>query len=92
MYEILLYDYVEGFVERRAPYRQQHLALAREFAERGHMVMAGAFAEPTDGAALVFRSDEPGQAAAFAERDPYVKNGLVTSWRARKWTVVIGGE
>jgi uncharacterized protein YciI len=92
MYEILLYDYVEGFLELRAPYRQQHLALARAFADHGHLVMAGAYAEPTDGAVLVFRSDEPGRARAFAEQDPYVENGLVTKWRARKWNVVIGTE
>jgi len=29
---------------------------------------------------------------AFAKADPYVKNGLVKSWRVRKWATVIGEE
>jgi len=26
----------------------------------------------------------------FARTDPYVLNGLITSWRVRPWTVVAG--
>jgi hypothetical protein len=26
----------------------------------------------------------------FVRRDPYVTNGIVTRWRIRPWTVVIG--
>jgi uncharacterized protein YciI len=92
MYEILLYHYVDGFAERRGPFREKHLSLARDFADRGLLVMAGAYNDPTDGAVLIFKSDEPGRAREFAERDPYVENGLVTSWRARKWNVVIGAK
>ena len=29
-------------------------------------------------------------AEAFATSDPYVTNGLVTSWRVRHWTTVVG--
>jgi uncharacterized protein YciI len=53
------------------------------------MVMAGAFNEPLDGAALVFRTREA--AEAFVQEDPYVSSGLVTGWRIREWNVVIGG-
>jgi uncharacterized protein YciI len=35
---------------------------------------------------------ERSAAEAFAAADPYVRNGLVTSWRVRPWTVVVGGE
>ena len=28
----------------------------------------------------------------FARSDPYVRNGLVTRWEVRSWTVVIGNE
>jgi len=52
--------------------------------------MGGAFAEPVDGAALLFRADEPSTVEAFVRRDPYVANGVVTRWRIRPWTVVIG--
>jgi uncharacterized protein YciI len=87
---LLLYDYVENAVERRAPFREEHLALARAAHERGELVMAGAYADPVDGAALVFRGDTPSVAERFARRDPYVTGGVVTGWRIRPWTVVIG--
>jgi uncharacterized protein YciI len=87
---LLLYDYVENAVERRAPYRDEHIRLAREAHERGQLAMAGAFANPVDGAAFVFRADGPRVAEEFARADPYVAHGIVTSWRVRPWTVVIG--
>jgi uncharacterized protein YciI len=92
MYYILFYDVVDDYIERRKLYREEHLALGRAAQERGELVMAGAFAEPADGAALVFHVDDPAIAQRFAERDPYVRNGLVKAWRVRPWTVVIGGE
>ncbi|MGB0723414.1 MAG: YciI-like protein [Gammaproteobacteria bacterium] len=92
MYFILFYDYVDNMLERRQPYRAEHLALARDYAERSELVMAGAYADPVDGAALVFRVDEQADVEAFTERDPYVRNGLVTGWRIREWTVVLGGD
>jgi uncharacterized protein YciI len=87
---LLLYDYVENAVERRAPYREEHIRLAREAHERDELVMAGAYAEPVDGAAFVFQGDDASAAEAFAKKDPYVANGIVTAWRVRPWTVVIG--
>lgn len=90
MHYILFYDVVEDYITRRAAYRPEHLGLAREAHARGELVMAGAFDEPADGAALIFRGDSPRVAEAFAENDPYVKNGLVTRWRVRKWNVVVG--
>ena len=90
MYWLLLYDVVDDYVERRVPLRADHLGLARAAFDRGELVMAGALADPADGAVLVFEADSADVATAFAEADPYVTNGLVTSWRVRPWTVVIG--
>jgi uncharacterized protein YciI len=45
-----------------------------------------------DGAALVFKGDDPSVAERFARNDPYVVNGLVQNWRVRAWNVVVGGE
>ena len=91
-YFVLLYDLVDDYLERRGEFRGIHLGLAKEAEERGELVMAGALADPADGAILVFRGDDPSVAERFAEHDPYVKNGLVTKWRVRPWTVVIGGD
>jgi uncharacterized protein len=92
VYYILQYDVVDDYVERRAPYRDEHLNLAREAHQRGELLLAGAFAGPADGAALVFKVDDVTVVEQFAASDPYVKGGLVKAWRAREWTVVVGGD
>jgi uncharacterized protein YciI len=92
MHTILFYDVVDDYGERRAQFRRQHLDFARQSQQRGELVLAGAFAEPADGAVLVFRGDSTPVAEAFAKADPYVTNGLVKTWRVRKWMTVIGGE
>ena len=87
---LLFYETVDGYVERRQPYRNAHLQLATAARQNGSLVMAGAY-DPADGAALVFRGPDESVARNFAESDPYVKHGLVTRWHIRKWTVVVGG-
>ncbi|MGH3769576.1 MAG: YciI-like protein [Pseudonocardiaceae bacterium] len=86
---LLFYDYVDDVVERRAPFREAHLALAGEFRERGTLLLAGALVEPVDGAVLVFSTDDRSVVEDFVARDPYVREGLVTAWRVRPWNVVI---
>lgn len=90
MHYILFYDVIEEFVAKRATFRAAHLELVRQAHERGELVLAGALAEPVDGAVLVFRGPSPQYAEAFAKADPYVTNGLVTQWRVRKWMTVVG--
>jgi uncharacterized protein YciI len=92
MYHMLLYEVVDDFINRRAPFREEHLGIVREAAERGELFMAGALTDPVDGAALVFKTDDRTVAERFAENDPYVKQGLVKNWKVRQWAVVIGGE
>ncbi len=90
MHYILFYEVVDDYVEQRAPLRTAHLEHARQAYERGELVLAGALADPVDGAVLVFRGPSPDAAEAFARSDPYVTNGLVTAWRVRKWMTVVG--
>jgi uncharacterized protein YciI len=85
----LFYEYVPDILERRKPFREEHLALLRKLHGEGRLVMAGAY-QPADGALLLFRGDSPADAEAFVKADPYARNGLVTSWRVREWTVAIG--
>ena len=91
-YFALFYDVVDDFVERRTPYREEHLRLANAAHRRGELVLAGALAEPPDTALLVFRGDTPAAATSFAQNDPYARHGLVKQWKVRPWTVVVGGE
>jgi uncharacterized protein len=88
---ILLYDLVDDYINRRAPYRSSHLDLVREAVGRGELLLAGAFGDPADGAALVFRAENDSVVRRFVENDPYVREGLVTSWRIRTWSLVVGG-
>ena len=87
---LLFYTTADDYLERRGNYRSDHLRLAWEYQERGELVLAGALADPPDGAVLLFRGETPTAAEEFAGRDPYVANGLITRWHVREWTTVIG--
>jgi hypothetical protein len=90
MHYLLFYEVVGDYAERRVALRAAHLALARRAVERGELVLGGTLANPLDGAVLLFRGSSPNVATAFAAADPYVTNGLVTRWRVREWTTVVG--
>jgi uncharacterized protein len=91
-YYALFYDVVDDFIARRGAYRDEHLRLAHEACARGELVLAGALADPADGALIIFQGESPAVAEAFARHDPYVKNGLVATWKVRNWTVVVGND
>jgi uncharacterized protein len=91
-YFALFYNVVDDFVARRAPYRAEHLRLAREANRRGDLLLAGALSDPADRALLVFRAPDRGVVERFVRDDPYVANGLVTRWEVRPWSVVIGND
>lgn len=89
---ILFYDVVDDYLERRKEFRAEHLALAKSAEARGELRYGGAYADPVDGAVLVFRSEDDTAARSFAESDPYVRNGLVRNWWIREWTAVVGAD
>lgn len=88
-YCVLQYEVVDDFVNRRAPYRQEHLKLVGDAHARGDIVLAGALGDPPDGGLFVFRAPSVTVAEAFALGDPYVTQGLVTRWMVRPWNVVV---
>ena len=92
MHYILFYEIADDFVNKRTPYRSEHLKKVREAHERGEIVLAGALADPVDGAILIFNGPERSSAERFVEADPYIRSGLVTSWRIRKWSTVVGED
>lgn len=88
---LLFYSYVPDILERRDPYRAAHIQRAKDAVARGEMTMAGALAEPVDGAVFIFAPETSTEKIeAFAKNDPYVVNGLVTEWKVRPWMVVAG--
>lgn len=92
MHYLLFYEVAEDYVTRRAPFRDAHLALAWKASDAGELLLAGALANPADGAVLLFQGDSPSVAERFAQADPYVANGIVKRWYVREWTTVVGKE
>ncbi len=90
MHYLLFYDLAPDYLERRAAFRDEHLNWAWTAQTRGELVLAGALADPADGAVLLFEGDTPEVAERFAEADPYVRAGLVVAWRVRPWMTVVG--
>ena len=90
MHWLLEYTVVDDYVERRAVFRDEHLARAWAAHARGELVLGGALDDPADRALLLFRGETPSAAEAFAADDPYVRNGLVASWSVRPWRTVVG--
>ncbi|MSO44847.1 MAG: hypothetical protein EXQ74_06050 [Thermoleophilia bacterium] len=86
---LLMYDYTDDIIERRGPYREAHLSGLQALKDSGRVVMAGALGDPVSGAAIVFAACDPAEVGEYVLHDPYYRAGLVTSWRALPWTVVI---
>jgi uncharacterized protein YciI len=92
MHYLLIYDTAPDYLQRRSEFRSAHLKLAWAAQQRGELILAGALADPVDGAVLLFKGDSPAVAEAFAKTDPYVINGLIKSWQVRAWTTVVGAD
>lgn len=91
-YFVLEYVFVDDYLERRAPLREEHLGLARDAHQRGELLLAGALTDPVDRGLLVWTTSDRAVVERFAEADPYVREGLVVSWTVRPWTVVVPGS
>ena len=92
MHYLLFYEVTDDYVAQRAKFRDEHLRKAWTASNRGELILAGALANPSDGAVLLFRGDSPEVAENFAKSDPYVTNGLVKRWHVREWTTVVGPD
>lgn len=92
MHYLLFYEVSDDYVARRAEFRNAHLELAWNASERGELLLAGALANPADGAVLLFESNSSEVAETFARMDPYVTHGIVKRWHIREWTTVVGKD
>jgi uncharacterized protein YciI len=86
---MLIYEVWPDFLQQRAKYRDEHLALAWKAAAAGELQLAGALEEGTAQAFLLFRSTREA-AQRFAQADPYVRHGLVKHWHVRQWHTTVG--
>ena len=87
---LLFYEAGPAYLERRPQFRSAYLEHAWAAHVRGDLIVAGALADPIDGAVLMFASEDRSIAEEFARKDPYVVNGLVARWHVREWSTVLG--
>ena len=92
MHYLLFYDVVPDYATKRMPYRGLHLDYAQKAVDRAELILGGALANPIDASILLFRVASPNVVEDVARGDPYVRNGVVTKWRVREWTTVIGKD
>lgn len=92
MHYLLIYEVAPDYAERRKSWRGEHLELAKAAIERGELILGGTLDAPADKAVLLFCGTSPEVAERFAQRDPYVLNGLVESWSVRPWLTVVGRD
>jgi uncharacterized protein YciI len=85
---LLTYNYVPDMVNKRAPHREAHIAYAKAFESKG-LLLGGALQNPVDSGVLLFDSDET-SVKTYAENDPYMKNGLITSYSVREIMLAFG--
>nr|WP_246248517.1 YciI-like protein [Sphingomonas hominis] len=87
---MLRYQLAPDYLDRRAGLRAAHLALAWAASDAGDLLLGGAVGDAPTHAMLLFTS--AAAAEAFAVRDPYVTQGLVTGWHVIEWKTVVGPE
>ncbi len=80
---------VDGMVEKRAPYRQEHLERLQRLLAEGKLYAAGAWAENADGALIVFMAEDKEEVVKMIEEDAYFKAGLWPEYTVREWNLVV---
>ena len=94
MQYLLKYDYIPDVLEKRGPYREGHLGLAKEMIAEGTCLSGGPTGEPgaeiPAGALFVFTELEA--AERFVKEDPYTSNGIVIGHSIEEWNVVVQKE
>lgn len=85
---VLFYESADDVASKAPAHYTGHSARAKEFHARGVLPLIGVFADAqNDGAMGVFTTREA--AEDFAKDDPFVTNGVVTSWRVRDWMEIL---
>jgi uncharacterized protein YciI len=91
---LLRYEYIPDVLEKRGPYREGHVALAKEMIAAGKCLSGGPTGEvgmeiPT-GALFIFTDADA--AKEYVANDPYVSGGIVTGHSIEEWNVVVQKE
>jgi uncharacterized protein YciI len=91
---LLKYDYIPDVLEKRGPYREGHLSLAKKLIAEGSCLSGGPTGDVgmtvPSGALFIFTTSDA--AKLFVEQDPYVSAGIVTGHSIVEWNVVVQKE
>ncbi len=85
---VLFYKYVADIVERRGPYRAQHLQRIEALRAADRLIVAGAVGDPVCGGVIGFKGLPREEVEAWADADPYTTAGLVLERRVEPWRLV----
>lgn len=83
---VLQYESAADVRTKAAAHFAAHKARWNEFLDQGTLLMIGTFTD-LEGSMAVFSTREA--AEEFARSDPFVLNGVVSSWRVREWNEAI---
>jgi uncharacterized protein YciI len=86
----VFYESADDVLAMAPPRIPAHSAHMGDFRARGTLLMGGAYANPQEGALMIFTGREA--AEEFARGDPYVLNGGVRNWRIQEWNETVAGR
>jgi uncharacterized protein YciI len=87
---VLYYQSAPDVLEKAPVHGPAHRAHWKEFLKNGTLLMIGPFANPKEGAMGIFTTRDA--AEKFAKDDPFVLNGVVSSWVVREWAECVVPE
>ena len=80
--------YARDAAQKRAPFREAHLARVAMLSDEGALLLVGAF-DDMSASLLVFAVESEDAATAIIESDVYWKNKVWTSYKIRRLNRVI---
>jgi len=84
----LRYELDPDAYAQRMPYRSEHLALIESWREQGKIVLAGPLGDPPTYSIIAFEVEDPAEIDEFVAADPYVQQGIASSYDIVPWNVV----
>jgi uncharacterized protein YciI len=81
---LLEYKYVKDILEKRDPFRDDHIKLCNSLKNYG--LVAGGPLIPTTGAFFLFNSSDTSPIKKFIKEDSYMNNDLVTGYNIKEWS------
>jgi len=86
---MLYYQLVPDILEKRSPYKDEHMKILHELSARGLVFVGGEMVEGFP-AVFMFSGNDDSVLQEWLRRDPYLINGLVKEYRYNEIILVAG--